>query len=235
MLNDDNDLKIIFLLFYSSIVYHIAEMMKIKGMEAPRNILFSGTGSKTLSILDSDNKLGSLKKLFEAIFNEVYQDTTSKIKLKASVNPKQITCKGGFYIDANLNINNHNDLVEFNVGNLRDQKIQKRTQAHADALKNNNIDKTFREGVVENVENFYDLFLKLNKSLNFKDEFGVSISSLRIFDEIKSDDLDNFVMAGLEVENQDSNEEESLSETLFFYPLIGKLNELATTINENKE
>ena len=235
MLNDDNDLKIIFLLFYSSIVYHIAEMMKIKGMEAPRNILFSGTGSKTLSILDSDNKLGSLKKLFEAIFNEVYQDTTSKIKLKASVNPKQITCKGGFYIGANLNINNHNDLVEFNVGNLRDQKIQKRTQAHADALKNNNIDKTFREGVVENVENFYDLFLKLNKSLNFKDEFGVSVSSLRIFDEIKSDDLDNFVMAGLEVENQDSNEEESLSETLFFYPLIGKLNELATTINENKE
>ena len=39
----------IFLLFYSSIVYHIAEMMKIKGMEAPRNILFSGTGSKTLN------------------------------------------------------------------------------------------------------------------------------------------------------------------------------------------
>ena len=40
-------------------------MMKIKGMDTPRNILFSGTGSKTLNILDSDRDLGSLTKLFE--------------------------------------------------------------------------------------------------------------------------------------------------------------------------
>ncbi len=52
-------------------------MMKIKGMEAPRNILFSGTGSKTLNIIDSDKNLGALTKLFEAIFNEVYGNNDS--------------------------------------------------------------------------------------------------------------------------------------------------------------
>jgi hypothetical protein len=42
--------------------------MKIKNLETPRNIVFSGTGSKTLNILDQDtNKYGSLKKLFESI------------------------------------------------------------------------------------------------------------------------------------------------------------------------
>ena len=40
-------------------------------------------------------------------------------------------------------------------------------------------------------------------------------------------------MAGLNIAKQDSDEDEALSETLFFYPLIGKLNELATKINGN--
>ena len=40
-------------------------------------------------------------------------------------------------------------------------------------------------------------------------------------------------MNGLEVDKKDSDAEEALSETLFFYPLTGKLNELATKIIEN--
>jgi hypothetical protein len=40
-------------------------------------------------------------------------------------------------------------------------------------------------------------------------------------------------MAGLDAAKKDSNDDEALSETLFFYPLIGKLNELASEINEN--
>jgi hypothetical protein len=233
MLKNDGDFKIIFLLFYSSIIYHIAEMMKIKGMETPRNILFSGTGSKSLNILDSDSNLGSLTKLFEAIFNEVYETDDSNIKLKASANPKEITCKGGFYIDEDLDVKSHKELVEFNVGNINDQKVQKRTQSDNLVISYNNINKEFRNGVIENVEEFYKLFIKLNKSLNFIDEFGVSTASLKVFNEYKSNDLEDFIMAGLDVAQKDSDDNEALSETLFFYPLVGKLNELAKEINEN--
>lgn len=232
MLKNDSDFKIIFLLFYSSIVYHIAQMMKMKGMEAPRNILFSGTGSKTLNILDSDKNLGALTKLFEAIFNEVYGSNDSKIKLKANSNPKQITCKGGFYIDEDLNVNSYKELVEFNVGNSNDQSVQKRTQLDDLSISYNNVDRNFRNGVIENIEEFYKLFIKLNKSLNFKDEFGISTASLKVFDNHKSTDLEDYIMAGLDEAKKDSDENEALSETLFFYPLIGKLNELATEINE---
>jgi hypothetical protein len=233
MLKNDSDFKIIFLLFYSSIIYHIAEMMKIKGMEAPRNILFSGTGSKTLKILDSDRNLGSLTKLFEAIFNEVYESKDSNIKLKANANPKEITCKGGFYIDENLDVNSHKELIEFNVGNIKDKKVQKRTQADDLVINYNNIDNAFRNGVIENVEAFYNLFIRLSKSLNFIDEFGISTTSLKVFNNQKSNDLEDFIMAGLDLAKKDSDDDEALSETLFFYPLIGKLNELATEINEN--
>jgi hypothetical protein len=233
MLKKDSDFKIIFLLFYSSIVYHIAEMMKIKGMDAPRNILFSGTGSKTLQILDSDRNLGSLTKLFEAIFNEVYESNDSNIKLKANASPKEITCKGGFYIDKNLNINSHKELIEFNIGNINDKKIQKRAQVDDSVMTYNNINKEFINGVMENLDSFYNLFLKLSKSMDFIDEFGISKTSLKVFDKNKSKDLEDFIMAGLDAAKKDSNDDEALSETLFFYPLIGKLNELASEINEN--
>ncbi|WP_299681156.1 hypothetical protein [uncultured Dokdonia sp.] len=233
MLKTDSDFKIIFLLFYASIIYHIAEMMKIKGMETPRNILFSGTGSKILNIIDSDRNLGSLTKLFEAIFNEVFETDESNIDLRANANPKEITCKGGFYIDKNLDVNSHKELVEFSIGNFNDKKVQKRTQSDDFAVSYNNIDSEFRNGVIENVETFYKLFIKLNKSLNFIDEFGISTTSLKVFNDHKSTDLEDFIMAGLNAVKKDSDDDEALSETLFFYPLIGKLNELAKEINGN--
>ncbi len=80
MLKSDSDFKIIFLLFYSSIVYHIAEMMKIKGMDTPRNILFSGTGSKTLSILDSDEDLSSLNERRITNLNNQIETLTYEIQ-----------------------------------------------------------------------------------------------------------------------------------------------------------
>ena len=78
-----------------------------------------------------------------------------------------------------------------------------------------------------------NLFLKLSKSMDFIDEFGISKTSLKVFDKNKSKDLEDFIMAGLDAAKKDSNDDEALSETLFFYPLIGKLNELASEINEN--
>tara|TARA_B110000027_G_scaffold134077_1_gene164812 strand:- start:5150 stop:5452 length:303 start_codon:yes stop_codon:yes gene_type:complete len=97
----------------------------------------------------------------------------------------------------------------------------------------NNINKEFMNGVIENVDSFYNLFLKLSKSIDFIDGFGISKTSLKVFDKNKSNDLEDFIMAGLDAAKKDSNDDEALSETLFFYPLIGKLNELASEINEN--
>jgi hypothetical protein len=230
ILEEDNDLKLIFLLFYSSIVYHIAEMMKIKGMETPRNILFSGTGSKTLQLVDSDNRLSSLTILFEEVFNEVYGVDDSKITVKTDAKPKELTCKGAFHIDPSLDIKRHTELVEVNTGNK--EKVQKRNDITDSSIKYKDIDKKVRNNVIENIEDFFSLFSNLNKKINFKNEFGISQSSLEIFNEIRSEDLEDLLMAGLESITKDTEINEPLSETLFFYPLVGKINQLATQINE---
>lgn len=231
-LSNDSDFKIIFLLFYAAIIYHIAELMKIKNLETPRNIVFSGTGSKTLNILDQDtNRYGSLKKLFESIFNKVYDVNDSNIIVKASPNPKEVTCKGGFYIEKDMDNLNHTDLVKVNIGNKLSATVQSVTNVTAETIKYKHLNKTYYNGVIDNVNDFYSMFKELSVELNFKDKFDVSNESIKVFNKIKSDDLMDYLMQGVDNLKSDTVEEDALGETLFFFPLIGKLNELAAEIN----
>src|SRR5690606_31745163 len=66
LLANDEDLKIIFIYFYSAIIYHIADLMRVKQIELPKHIIFSGTGSKVLNVITSDLKI--LANLSKTIF-----------------------------------------------------------------------------------------------------------------------------------------------------------------------
>jgi hypothetical protein len=66
--------------------------------------------------------------------------------------------------------------------------------------------------------------------LNFKNSFEVSNKSARVFDVIKSNDLIDYEMQGVANLKSDTVDEDPLGETLFFFPLIGKLNELANEV-----
>lgn len=230
-LANDGDFKIIFLIFYCSIIYHIAQLMKVKGMETPRNLIFSGTGSKTLQILDQDtNNYTALKKLFEAIFNNVYNKNEANISVKGSENPKEVTCKGGFYVDNDLGDLNHSELVEINTGNADKITVQNISKISETTIKYKDVTDSYKKGVVKNVEDFYKLFNKLMIEQNFKDRFDVSNNSSEIFNKIKSLDLLDYEMQGIAKLKSDAVDEDPLGETLFFFPLIGKLNELTREI-----
>lgn len=233
MLSDDDDFKIIFLLFYSSIVYHVAELMKIKDLEHPRNIVFSGTGSKTLNILDSSKKLDSLTTLFESIFNKVYAVDDSKLTLKTNENPKEVTCKGGFNIDKELKGIKHTDLIEVNIGNYKNPKVQSKSGEMESTICYKDIDNEYLNGVAENVNKFYKLFNELLLELDFKGEFGVSNKSIEVFKKIKFNDQLDYLMQGLKSLEEDSTPEEPVAQSLFFFPLIGLMYDLASAINES--
>lgn len=232
-LSGDDDFKIIFLLFYASIVYHVAELMKLKGIEQPRNIVFSGTGSKTLKIVDSSKKLDSLTPLFESIFNKVYAINDSKLTLKTSEKPKEVTCKGGFNIDNELNGIKHTDLIEVNMGNYEDPKVQSKLAGTENTICYKNLDSAYLNGVAKNVNEFYKLFNELILELDFKGEFGVSNKSIEIFNEIKSNDQLDYLMQGVKSLKEDSTPEEPVAQSLFFFPLVGLMYDLASTINES--
>lgn len=232
-LNKNDDFKIIFLLFYSSIVYHVAELMKLKGIAHPRNIVFSGTGSKTLKIVDSSKKLNALTSLFETIFNKVYSTNDSKITLKTKDNPKEVTCKGGFNIDSELNGLKHTDLIEVNIGNYKNPIVQSKSSKTENTISYKNIDNTYLDGVAKNLNEFYKLFNELSIELDFKGEFGVTNQSLEIFNIIKDHDQIDYLMQGLKSLKEDSTPSEPVAQSLFFFPLIGLLYDLAAAINES--
>lgn len=232
-LSDDDDFKIIFLLFYTSIVYHIAELMELKGIAHPRNIVFSGTGSKTLKIVDSSKKLDSLTTLFERIFNKVHVASDSKLTLKTKENPKEVTCKGGFNIDDELNGIKHTDLIEINLGNYENPKVQSKAAGIENTICYKDVDNAYLNDVAKNVNRFYKMFNELVLELDFKGEFGVSNKSIEIFNKIKSYDQLDYLMQGVKSLKEDSTPDEPVAQSLFFFPLIGLMYDLASAINES--
>jgi hypothetical protein len=180
MLEVNEEFKIVFLLFYSAIIYHIADLMNIKEFRFPRNIVFSGTGSKTLKLVDSTRKMDAITPLFEEIFKKVLKQHKEKtdIKVMTSDNPKEITCKGGIEmsLDANVEAIKHTDLIEINIANSNRPKVQ--AKKSTEPVTYADLNDVYLEGVIKNVNNFYDIFEELNKAIGFKDEFGVSNTSL---------------------------------------------------------
>ncbi|MDR1610792.1 MAG: hypothetical protein LBS08_04700 [Candidatus Symbiothrix sp.] len=129
LLQSDRNLKIVFYLFYSAIVYHTAQLMKTKGFDAPGNITFSGNGSKVVNILTENKKLEALAK---TIFKKVYAAEVSLELKYESSKPKEITCQGGiravdWNVDTTITIPIgvllNNKPVEIMIGNTTAREI----------------------------------------------------------------------------------------------------------------
>ncbi len=226
--------KIIFLLFYSSIVYHVAEYMKLKGLVSPRNIVFSGTGSKTLQIIDSSAKLESVTSLFEEIFKGVYgEKEVGSMNVRSLDNPKQITCKGGIEMlnDPKAKDLKHSDLIEVNLGNKLYPKVQSKFTDNS--ITYENLDVEYLSGIIDNVNSFYTLFLNLNEKIGFRDEFDISNESLQTFNTLKSNDQLNYLLDGIKQLKVDTVDSENVAQTMFFYPIIGLLYNLAVELSSN--
>lgn len=74
ILQEDEDFKIVFIIFYTAIVYHIAQIVKSLNLEVPRHISFSGNGSKVIRVITTDSKLLAryTKMVFEKLLGKPY-------------------------------------------------------------------------------------------------------------------------------------------------------------------
>jgi len=223
-LSNDNDLKIVFIVFYSSLIYHIANLMKVKGFDAPKNILFSGTGSKTILITNGSDNLDKLNKLTGLIFDKVFDDGNNhKVKINIEKNPKEITCKGGLEIDINK------------IGDIEDIKtvlIGSSNKQSADLITYDNINDELLNSVVDEVDNFINILFSINDTMNFKKYFGVNSAHFDSYKKILKEETLNFLDVGIS-QKKDSlqgNTNIPIEEPLFFYPLVGALNKLSYQI-----
>lgn len=231
VLSKDEHLKIVFLYFYSAIMYHIATLMyswqKKRGgqIQLPRDIVFSGTGSKILNIItENDKRLEDLTKaIFEKVFNK--HDGSNKYEFakdglsvtRNQENPKELTAKGGLLVNPKEMVDDIAQIkqVYYHFGKLNGESKIKLKDLSSPLLKE----------LVEEIKEFNKLFLSLNElsQIEFKRYFLVSDQSFELFRDKINNDLDDYAHdARINLQNIYSDDN-TIEETLFFYPLIGSI------------
>lgn len=222
-LSESGDYLIIFLMYYSAIIYHLAKVMKVKDLDAPKSITFSGNGSKILDVIDPSKRSSILRELTEIIFTKVYTDEIEKIAIEKYNNPKEMTAKGMIHADKNYD---SRSLIFTLIGDKENSTED--TYQNID----NYVDSTATE-----FKDFIDLFFNLNKEFSFTDNFEISQSRLKDFKEFIKGEIKDELLLGVNERLKELNGETEtpINESLFFYPLVGILSGLATYIADSNE
>jgi hypothetical protein len=227
-LSSNDRLRYVFIVFYSSILYFIAKSMKAKGLKKPLTLAFSGNGSHSLRIVSTDKE--TIAKFAQLIFDGVYNDgTKTQIQVIMEENPKKATCKGGILTPVSQDYESIKDIKTIFVGNDFDN-------SEAEELTYADINADTEQGVLQSVTEFFNFLFDLHKK---NDDFLNEYLSAdpAIYAKVKEICLDETALSqslsdGLFHKRQEITDETKVEETLFFYPLIGVLHDLALKISE---
>lgn len=224
-LAEDGRLKIAFIYFYSAIIYYVASMMKHRGLDMPRSVMFSGTGSKVLDIVGSQRDLDLISQaIFERVYGQQYGDNGFSVVMERK-EPKQITCRGalmqvrdesGFAAVSQLNnmLDRFDSHLKYNYTG-----IDKEVLTYADID-----DETTRGKLVDAVRQFNDFFIALCRDIHVEDRFLVDPAAMQHFSEWVNRDLDHYLVNGWNFFNRNEPKRQPtdvIEDVVFFYPIIG--------------
>lgn len=230
-LSNDDRMRYVFIIFYGSILYFIAKAMKAKGIMKPKTIAFSGNGARTLHILSDDDDM--VAKFAKLIFDGVYGDSKGTIEVMMEANPKIATCKGG--------IEKPEPQPYDAIGNIKTVFVGNDFSHDDNQLTYADIKDSTKADVVKSVEEFFKFLFDLHKN---NQEFLVNSLSAdsTIFNEVKEFCLGEegkqllqvSISKGVSNKRQSDgvNDDTPIEETLFFYPLVGLLHDLAFQIGK---
>jgi hypothetical protein len=227
-LKQDRKLKLPILIFYGAIIYYSANLLLKQGIkEIPKNILFSGTASKTIKIIDTQAGNPNMSNLFRYFFRQVMGIEAGQINIALSDNPKEITCKGVLRADIDENITNCP--VVFWLGGNDDSvwsRALNKSKDIPDTPYYRDLETGGNKTLIENsVNHFFDLLDGYFKGANLEGDFGIDNSAYLKFKQMRSSNITDFLEQGLKAFYK--SPEKHIEETLFFYPLIGILNKLS--------
>ncbi|WP_149277655.1 hypothetical protein [Pareuzebyella sediminis] len=230
LLGRDKDLKLPILVFYGAIAYYSAHLLKDSGIGVPQYILLSGTASKTASIIDSTEKFEFLSSLFQFVFSKVYQNGEVKeISIELSEIPKEVTCKGALKAGIESDINP--PPIKFWIGGL-DEKIWSETfDKEKDVSKTptyGEINDVAKSDIEDSLLAFYQILDQFKNSIRIEEK--IEPSAYAKFQEIRDSEIKDFLIKGVKAYYK--KDDYHIQESLFFYPLIGILNELAYALSE---
>ena len=232
-LSNDDRLRYVFIIFYASILYFIAKSMKAKGLKKPKTLAFSGNGSHSLRIISDE--MSMIERFAKLIFDGVYGDNKGSLEVMMEKNPKIATCKGGIERPESQDYETIDNIRTILVGNDFDNFSDKKL-TYAD------ITEDVQNAVVLSVKDFFTFLFDLHSNNN--DFLSNKLAAdPAIFNDVKEfclgeqgkQLLSTSMFKGLKNKRDEVNNETKLEETLFFYPLVGVLHDLALKISDNKD
>ena len=225
ILQNDTKFKLVFIIFYTAIIYHIAKIIKTKGLKEPRHIAFSGNGSKIISIISSDPKiLGKYTKvIFEKVLGTEYKSALDILGLEQGSNPKESTCKGGL-----ITAEAYDDEPETLVLHDSSGKLANTNDTYA------SISDAHKAEIVKTVKDFFRFALtEIPSVFNLDNNFGVDNVTMKIAKEECTKDLETYLDKGIELSIKESgNKDNQIEDAITFYPIKGVLQSLSSKIQE---
>ncbi|GHV64026.1 hypothetical protein FACS1894199_01310 [Bacteroidia bacterium] len=233
-LGQNGKMKYTFILFYGAILYYVAKTMKAKNVKRPLKLGFSGNGARTLRILSSRND--TIGHFAQLIFNGVYNETTNnQLEIILEPDPKTATSKGSIkYCLSSGAISQTPRVIssiKFTVlgNNLTDTNLI--TKTYQEVIDDEQIKNDIVQSVADYIEFIFD---ESQKNDNFfVNDLGADeniVWAVKDFCSNKTK-LMQSLSASL---NKVDNKPQPVEETLFFYPLIGVLHDLALKISNNE-
>lgn len=222
ILQEDKDFKVVFIIFYTAIIYHIAQIIKHLNLDVPRHISFSGNGSKVIRIITTDSKLLAryTKLVFEKVIGKKYEKELELLGLEKDSNPKESTCKGG--------------IIGVEDEDNSDKTIVFKSDCSGLITSDDtygSINNEYKQRTVASVKDFFKFVLEdMNREFNLDKNFGVNSSSIRIALESSKNDLITFLEKGLAQRREETAAEDRIEETFFFYPIKGVINTISSDI-----
>jgi hypothetical protein len=227
ILKSELQFKIIFVLFYHSIVYHIIRLLRSNEIDIPSEFIFSGTASKIITILGDNFTLSSFNKKIVSSYDKTIEDCN--INIIQDSNPKEISAKGGTKIQ-NLGINPREiNFISIDGGAKNISKI-----ADDEAVKYNQIDQ-YTKSTLNEFDTFMDSVLSFGNY--YRENFGIDPNLFNASIDFIKSNAENALLTGIDIKKQELGnllDSEPISETLFFYPLIGTMGALAYKISQNE-
>ena len=77
---------------------------------------------------------------------------------------------------------------------------------------------------------FFNSLFELNEEFSFKEYFGINADSINLAKDVCRRDIQTITRSGLSRKFEEVKKDDIIEESLFFYPLVGILNNLASSL-----
>ncbi|WP_139924832.1 hypothetical protein [Hymenobacter sp. DG01] len=213
-LGKGRQLRVLFYLHYTSIIYHTAQLTKHLGLKTPRYLCFSGKGSLYLRLLAGGSSLVAIEKITKAIFHAVTgTEPPHNFRVILADNPKEATTNGGVLFEEKTNTADYDSIKPVKYSGAVEG-----TELNQQRLKLNQVDAALKDQVLENVRHYLTLVLEGDEVAPYLREVGVDVDRQRVKDILQRE-IEDSLSLGLHQFQRQLSSDETLPETLFFLPL----------------